>query len=64
MEADSIRLARTWEEVLRERLLERFGQLRGHELAARWLDAFSPAYKLEHRRSKSRCTISNASRRS
>ena len=45
MEADTIRLARTWEEVLLERLLERFGQVEGHQLAARWLAAFNPDYK-------------------
>ena len=45
MEADTIRLARTWEEVLRERLLERFGQIEGHHLAARWLTAFNADYK-------------------
>ncbi|HEX4209485.1 MAG TPA: NAD-glutamate dehydrogenase domain-containing protein [Candidatus Binataceae bacterium] len=45
MEADTIRLARTWEEVLRERLLERFGQVEGHQLASRWLSAFNPDYK-------------------
>ena len=45
MEADTIRLARTWEEVLRERLIGRFGQIEGHELAARWFGAFNPEYK-------------------
>jgi glutamate dehydrogenase len=45
MESDTIRLARTWEEVLRERLLGRFGQIEGHQLAARWLGAFTPDYK-------------------
>jgi glutamate dehydrogenase len=45
MEADVVRLARTWDDLLRERLIERFGQARAYELAARWIPAFSPHYK-------------------
>ena len=45
MESDVIRLARTWDDFLRDHLVERFGPVRGHEIAARWRDAFSPAYR-------------------
>jgi glutamate dehydrogenase len=45
MESDIVRLARTWDDFLRDHLVERYGQPRGHELAARWCDAFSPAYR-------------------
>ncbi len=45
MESDVIRLARTWNDFLRDHLVERYGPLRGNELAVRWLDAFSPAYR-------------------
>ena len=45
MESEVVRLARTWEDFLRDHLVERHGQARGHELAERWRDAFSPAYR-------------------
>jgi glutamate dehydrogenase len=45
MESDVVRLARTWDDFLRDHLVEHHGQLRGPELAARWRDAFSLAYR-------------------
>jgi glutamate dehydrogenase len=45
METEVSQLARTWEEKLREELVERFGESRGHALAERWLNAFSRHYK-------------------
>ena len=36
LERELIRLTRTWEDGLRERLVDRFGPTRGHELAAQW----------------------------
>ncbi len=38
------RLARTWEDRLREQLAARFGEPRGREIASRWEDAFGPDY--------------------
>ena len=38
------RLARTWEDRLREQLAARFGEPRGREIAARWEQAFGPDY--------------------
>jgi len=45
MESDVIRLARTWDDFLRDHLVERYGPARGNEIAMRWRDAFSPAYR-------------------
>ncbi len=45
MESEVIRLARTWDDFLTDHLVERFGPMRGHETAARWREAFSPAYR-------------------
>ncbi|MGH7932559.1 MAG: NAD-glutamate dehydrogenase domain-containing protein, partial [Candidatus Binataceae bacterium] len=45
IEAEVARLARTWDDLLREQLYKRHGQLRGHELAARWIGALSANYK-------------------
>ncbi|HZP44324.1 MAG TPA: NAD-glutamate dehydrogenase domain-containing protein [Candidatus Binataceae bacterium] len=39
------RLAQRWDELLRERLLERHGAVAGRELFARWEKAFSPQYR-------------------
>jgi glutamate dehydrogenase len=39
------RLARGWDDLLRERLIEKFGAPRGRELATRWLTACTPSYK-------------------
>ena len=38
------RLARTWEDRLREELAARFGEPRGREIASRWEQAFGPDY--------------------
>ncbi|HVA39333.1 MAG TPA: hypothetical protein VNF49_01615, partial [Candidatus Binataceae bacterium] len=45
METEVSQLARTWEDRLREELVERFGERRAVALAERWLGAFSPHYK-------------------
>jgi glutamate dehydrogenase len=45
MESEVIRLARTWDDFLTDHLVERFGSVRGHEIAARWREAFSPGYR-------------------
>lgn len=45
MEADIVRLARTWRDALRDQLHERHGVARGAALAARWTPAFSVAYR-------------------
>jgi glutamate dehydrogenase len=45
METEVAALARTWEDRLREELLERFGTRRANALAQRWLGAFSGHYK-------------------
>ncbi len=45
METEVSQLARTWEDRLREELVERFGERRGHALAQRWLGAFTVHYK-------------------
>ncbi|HEX3410026.1 MAG TPA: hypothetical protein VHS07_07070, partial [Candidatus Binataceae bacterium] len=45
MESEIVRLARTWNDFLRDHLLERYGLSRGPDLAARWCDAFNPAYR-------------------
>jgi glutamate dehydrogenase len=45
IESEVVRLARTWDDYLRDRLLEHYGPQRGHELALRWSAAFSPAYR-------------------
>jgi glutamate dehydrogenase len=39
------RLARTWDELLRERLQSKFGGPRARELLARWLPAFETSYR-------------------
>ncbi len=45
MESDVVRLARTWRDTLRDRLIERHGPARGAELAARWTAAFSVPFR-------------------
>jgi len=45
METEASQLARTWEDRLREELVERFGLRRGPVLAQRWLGAFSAHYR-------------------
>jgi glutamate dehydrogenase len=45
METEASQLARTWEDRLREELVERVGERRGHGLAERWIGAFSEHYK-------------------
>ena len=45
LESEVVRLARTWDDFLRDHLVERHGQARGHDLAERWRAAFSPAYR-------------------
>ena len=45
MEADVVRLARTWEDALCDRLTERHGHDRAAALFARWAPAFSAAYR-------------------
>ena len=45
METEVSQLARTWEDRLREELIERFGERRGRALAQRWLGAFSLHYQ-------------------
>jgi glutamate dehydrogenase len=42
------RLARTWEDRLRDELAARFGARRGHAIARRWSRAFGPEYKASH----------------
>ena len=45
MESDVVRLARTWDDALRDRLIERHGHDRAVSLAARWSAAFGAAYR-------------------
>ena len=45
METEVSQIARTWEDRLREELIERFAEGRGRTLAQRWLGAFNPHYK-------------------
>ncbi len=45
METEVSQLARTWQDRLREELVERFGERRGQALAQRWAGAFSLHYK-------------------
>jgi glutamate dehydrogenase len=45
MESEVIRLARTWDDFLTDHMVERFGAVRGHEIATRWREAFSPGYR-------------------
>ena len=45
METEASQLARSWEDLLREELVERFGLRRGQALAQRWLGAFSAHYR-------------------
>jgi glutamate dehydrogenase len=45
MRAEVARLARSWDDLLREGLAERYGHGHAHELATRWLLAFSAGYK-------------------
>jgi glutamate dehydrogenase len=45
LRAEIANLARSWESLLREGLTARYGHERGHELAARWIPAFTPRYK-------------------
>jgi len=45
LEQELIELARTWEDALRERLVERFGPVQGAELAARWGPRFPEYYR-------------------
>jgi len=45
IETEVSQLARTWQDRLREELIERFGERRGQALAQRWAGAFSLHYK-------------------
>src|SRR5215211_3876391 len=45
LEQELIRLSRTWEDGLRERLVARFGPMRGRELAAKWGPRFPEYYR-------------------
>ncbi len=45
LEQELISLTRTWEDLLRERLVDRFGPTRGRELAARWGPRFPEYYR-------------------
>jgi glutamate dehydrogenase len=45
LERELIALTRTWEDLLRERLVARFGPVRGRELAARWGPRFPEYYR-------------------
>jgi glutamate dehydrogenase len=45
LEQELIELARTWEDTLRERLVERFGPFQGAELAERWGPRFPEYYR-------------------
>src|SRR5215210_5274272 len=45
LEHELIALTRTWEDLLRERLVDRFGPARGRELAARWGPRFPEYYR-------------------
>jgi glutamate dehydrogenase len=45
LEQELIRLARTWDDDVTERLVERFGPTRGRELAARWAPRFPEYYR-------------------
>ena len=45
LEQELISLARTWDDDVRERLVDRFGPTRGSELAARWTPRFPEYYR-------------------
>src|SRR5215204_6565461 len=45
LEQQLISLSRTWEDGLRERLVGRFGPMRGRELAAKWAPRFPEYYR-------------------
>ena len=45
VEQELISLTRTWEDVVRERLVDRFGPTRGRELAAKWGPRFPEYYR-------------------
>ena len=45
LEQELISLTRTWEDVMRERLVDRFGPTRGRELAAKWGPRFPEYYR-------------------
>jgi glutamate dehydrogenase len=45
LEQELISLARTWDDDVRERLVDRFGPTRGSELAARWAPRFPEYYR-------------------
>jgi len=45
LQRDLISLARTWDDDVRERLVDRFGPTRGQELAARWTPRFPEYYR-------------------
>jgi glutamate dehydrogenase len=45
LERELIAIARTWEDALRQRLIDRFGPARGRELAARWGPRFPEYYR-------------------
>jgi glutamate dehydrogenase len=45
LRAEIARIARSWDDLLREGLLVRYGATRARELAARWLPAFAPHYR-------------------
>jgi glutamate dehydrogenase len=45
LQRELVSLARTWDDDVRERLVERFGPTRGHELATRWAPRFPEYYR-------------------
>ena len=45
LRAEIERLARSWDDLLREGLIARFGPTRARELLNRWLPAFAPHYR-------------------
>jgi glutamate dehydrogenase len=45
LEQELIRLARTWDDDVRERLVERYGPTRGADLATRWTPRFPEYYR-------------------
>jgi glutamate dehydrogenase len=45
LEQELISLARTWDDDVRERLVDRYGPSRGRELAARWAPRFPEYYR-------------------
>jgi glutamate dehydrogenase len=45
LRAEIARLARSWDDLLRERLIARYGANRARDLSARWLPAFASHYR-------------------